>query len=71
MDQQDEIAGARAALAAALAERLAPVMLGGISPAVAAASKAARARIGAQAINPAIINGRAYAGPVARITRGF
>ena len=63
--------GYKAALAAALAERLAPVMLGGISPAVAAASKAARARIGAQAINPAIINGRAYAGPVARITRGF
>ncbi|MEI6282731.1 MAG: hypothetical protein WCP82_08465 [Alphaproteobacteria bacterium] len=63
--------GYKSALAAVLAEKLAPVMLGGISPAVAAAAKAARSRIYAQAINPAIINGRAYVGPVARIRRGF
>jgi hypothetical protein len=63
--------GYKAALASILAERLAPALLGGISAPVAAAAKAARSRIGAQAINPAIINGRAFVGPVARIQRGF
>ena len=47
------------------------VLLGGVSPAVAVAAKAARARLASQAINPAIIGGRAYVGPVARIKRGY
>lgn len=49
--------GYKSALAACLAEKLAPVLLGGITPAIAAAAKGARNRIGAQAIDPAIIGG--------------
>ena len=63
--------GYKSALSAMLAERVAPVLLGGVSPAVAVAAKAARARLASQAVNPAIIGGRAYVGPVARIKRGY
>lgn len=63
--------GYKAALAAVLAEKLSPAMLGGISPAVAVAAKSARSRIAGQSINPAIIGGQPYAGPVARIRRGY
>ncbi len=48
--------GYRSALSAVLAEALAPVLLGGITPAVAVAARAARSRIGAQSVNPAILN---------------
>lgn len=49
--------GFMSALAAVLAETLAPVLLGGVSKDVARAAAAARARIGAQSANPAILGG--------------
>lgn len=56
--------GYRAALSAVLAERMAPSVLGAIPPTVLKASQAARSRIGAQAAEPAIINGAAPAGNI-------
>lgn len=49
--------GYRSALAACVAETLAPAMLGGVPPAIMVAARAARNRIGRQASNPAIIGG--------------
>ena len=63
--------GYKAGLAALLAERVSPVMLGGVSAPVAVAAKAARSRLAGQTISPAILNGKTYVGPVARIKRGF
>lgn len=62
--------GYRSGLAAMLADKLAP-SLGAVSPMVIAMAKAARLRLGAQAINPAILGGSANVGPVSRIERGF
>lgn len=63
--------GYKSALSAVLAEKLGPVLVGGISPAVATAAAAARRRIVGGNITPAIISGGDMAGPVARITRGY
>lgn len=47
--------GYKAALSALVSEKLAPSLLGGITPAIAKAAAAARLRIGSQAVDPAII----------------
>lgn len=47
--------GYRSGLSALLAERLAPTMLDGVTPAIARAAAAARNRLAAQACNPAIL----------------
>ncbi len=63
--------GFRAALSDLLAEKMADVLTGGISPKVARAARGARLRLMAQCANPAIIRGGDSAGPVARIRRGY
>lgn len=49
--------GYRAALSAMLNERLAPVLLGGITPEIALAAKRARNQLAGQTMKPGIING--------------
>lgn len=56
--------GYRSGLAALLAEKVAGVMVGGITPAIASAAATARARLAAQAVNPGIIAGNAPAGNI-------
>lgn len=56
--------GWRSGLAAILAELVAPAMLGGVTPAVAKASSAARARLASQSYRPAIINGNRNGGNI-------
>lgn len=56
---------------ALVAEKMAPSLVGGISPDVARAARGARLRLAAQCVNPAIITAGDSAGPVARIERGY
>ena len=49
--------GYKAALSSLLAEKMAPTMIGGITPSVAQAAQKARNQLAQQAINPAIIGG--------------
>ena len=49
--------GYKAALSALLAEKMAPTMLGGVSPAVAQAAQKARNQLAQQSVNPAIVGG--------------
>lgn len=60
-------AGYKSALAAELAEKLAPTMTGGVPPTVSMAAKQARSRINAQAVVPAILDARV---PHSRILTG-
>lgn len=55
--------GYKSALSACLAEAVAPVM-GGLTPSVVQAAKAARKQVQSQAINPAIIGGAARRGNI-------
>ena len=48
--------GFRSALSALLAEKLAPTMLGGVTPAIRSAASAARQRLAAQSVEPAIVD---------------
>ena len=63
--------GYKSALSAELAEMMAPTMIGGVTQAIAASAKAARARVQGQAMNPAIINANDPATGLVRIKRGF
>lgn len=63
--------GFRSAFADLVAEKMAPTLIGGITPAIAAAARGARLRISAQVANPAILTPADSAGPVARIKRGY
>lgn len=63
--------GYKSALSAELAEMMAPTMIGGITPAIAASARAARARVMAQNVSPAIINASDPATNLVRIKRGF
>lgn len=63
--------GWRSGLAAILAELMAPAMLGGVTPAVAKASSAARARLASQSYRPAIINGGSGGGRLPRFLSGY
>lgn len=56
--------GYKSALAAILAERVAPSVLGGIPPAVAVAARRARRNIGAQVAAPGIISSPSMAGNI-------
>lgn len=56
--------GYSSALSALVAERLAPTMLSAIPPALVVAAQSARNRIAAQAVNPAILAGRAPRGSI-------
>lgn len=56
--------GYKSAMAAMLAEKMAPSMLGGIPAPVAAASQAARNRLAGQAVNPSIIGGNHTRGSI-------
>lgn len=58
-------------LQALVAEKMAPTLVGGVSPDVARAARGARLRLAAQAMNPAIVTAGDSAGPVARIMRGY
>lgn len=49
--------GYKAALSALLAEKMAPTMLGGVTPAVAQAAQKARNQLAQQSVNPAILSG--------------
>lgn len=63
--------GYRSALSAMLAEILAPnISSTGITPAIAMAAKAARSRIGAQAVTPAILNAPIGAGRLGSFLAG-
>lgn len=63
--------GYKSALTDCLSEALAPTMNPGMLATCTTRAKAARNRIGVQAVNPAIIGGTAGAGPVVRIMRGY
>lgn len=63
--------GYKSALSAELAEMLAPVMIGGITPAIAASAKTARMRVQAQSMSPAIINANDPATGLVRVKRGY
>lgn len=63
--------GFRSAFSSLLTEKMAPTLLGGITPEISKAARGARLRLAAQSINPAIIKAGDDAGPVARIRRGY
>ena len=63
--------GYKAGLSALLAERMAPSLIGSISPAVAKAASAAKTALLAQGLVPAILNPGDGVGRVARIQRGY
>lgn len=56
--------GYRSGLAAVLAERVAPAVVGAVPPSVAKASNSARQRLGSQSSAPAIISGGAPSGNI-------
>ena len=63
--------GYKSALSAELAEMMAPTMIGGVTAAIASSARAARARVSAQNMSPAIINANDPATGLVRIKRGF
>ena len=63
--------GCRSAIADMLAEKMAPSLLGAISPAVAAAASSARMRLEAANILPAIIGANGNPGRLASFLRGY
>lgn len=56
--------GYKSALSALLAEKLAPTMIGGVTPAIRASATAARQRLSSQAVNPAILVGSEMVGNI-------
>jgi hypothetical protein len=56
--------GWQSGLTAMLAERMAPALLGGVTPAIASAAGVARNRLNAQASRPAIIGARRFGGNI-------
>lgn len=63
--------GCRSAIADMLAEKMAPSLLGAITPAVAAAAASARMRLEAANIMPAIIDAGGNPGRLASFLRGY
>ena len=63
--------GYKSALSAELAEMMAPTMIGGVTAAIASSARAARARVSAQNMSPAIINANDPATGLVRIKRGY
>lgn len=56
--------GYKSALSALLAEKLAPTMIGGVTPAIRASAQGARQRLASQAVNPAILVGNELIGNI-------